>query len=353
MKLAKESKTFIIVILTIGIALFHLTGSETHMGTHMIHRELFFFPIILSCFWFGLKPGLITVGIVSLLYVSQAFFGTETQLLLVPTLFHLITFLLVAIILGVLVNQNEKIHEENIRKKELAALGNAALNIGIEIQDVLVALKKSGCQSKVDSPEKDEIEKGFNRLDKLVKVLTSFDTPTDRHGLNFNINQVIAEQISALKEKAHLAGIKIETILDKKECLSKVSEESIVKLIKDLIVNAIEASSRGRKILIRTRHMSTYNIVEVEDEGEGIKPEHLKKIFHPFFTTKEYGHGLSLASDYKFIQSCGGDMAVSSNFGKGTIFKVKIPIDDPSKPINGMNKISDWNPRENKQAVED
>lgn len=83
--------------------------------------------------------------------------------------------------------------------------------------------------------------------------------------------------------------------------------------------------------------------MEVEDEGSGIKKEHLKKMFRPFFTTKTGSHGLSLASDYKFIENCGGVMEVSSVFGKGTIFKVKIPIEDMSKTINSMNQVSGWN----------
>ncbi len=114
-------------------------------------------------------------------------------------------------------------------------------------------------------------------------------------------------------------------------------------MIKDLCINAIEASINGGKVWIHTSHRPTYNILKVEDEGTGIKPEHLKKIFRPFFTTKIGSHGLSLASNYKFIQNCGGNIKVSSTIGKGTCFKVKIPIDESSNPISHMNKISDWN----------
>ncbi len=64
-------------------------------------------------------------------------------------------------------------------------------------------------------------------------------------------------------------------------------------------------------------------------------------MFEPFFTTKQGSHGLSLASDYKFLKNCGGDIKVSSVLEKGTTFKVKIPIEDISKPITCMNQISD------------
>lgn len=349
MNLEKESKIFIIVTITVAISIFHF-ASPNRMGIHMIHRELFFVPIILSCFWFGLKSGLITVGAVSILYVSQSFFGEEHEMLFVPTFFQIATFFLITIILGVLVNHNEKYQEENIRKKELAALGNAALNIGKEIQDVLAALKMEFAKLENDSPEKDEIEEGFNRLDHLVKILASFVSKDNSERINLDINALIKDQVLILKEKAGSTGISILTTLDEKGCPSKISEESTQKLIKDLLVNAIEASPNGGKIFIRTNHRPTYNIFEVEDEGTGIKPEHLKRIFNPFFTTKEGSHGLSLASDYKFIKSCGGEIKVSSIPGEGACFKVKIPIDDPARPVSRLNQISDWNPGNGSEA---
>jgi signal transduction histidine kinase len=344
MKLAKESKIFIIVIITIGISLFHLTALHSQMGAHMVHRELFFIPIVLACFWFGLKPGLISAGVISFIYVSKALLGPESQMPFIPTLFQVFTFGLIAMILGTLVNHNEKVHEENIRKKELSALGNAALNLGKEIQDVSNALRNAFSRIEDESLGKDEIEEGFDRLDSLVKILTSFVSDDTHLKIDSDINLLVKEQLALLKEKMDTAGLSIETQMDEKGCPSKVSEESTKKLVKDLIVNAIEASSKGGKITIRTSHRPTYNIIEIEDTGAGIKPEHLKKIFRPFFTTKDGSHGLSLASDYKFIQSCGGDLDVSSTFGQGTTFKIKIPIDDPSKPVSSQKQIADWNP---------
>ena len=141
------------------------------MGVHMIHRELFFIPIVLSCFWFGLKSGLITTGIICLIYISKTFFGDPSEILLTPTIFQLFTFLLIALILGTLVNNNEKVHQENIRKKELAALGNAALNLGNEVQDVVETLKRFFYNKNIDLSENNEIEDGFVRLSNLVKIL--------------------------------------------------------------------------------------------------------------------------------------------------------------------------------------
>jgi len=343
-KLSTESKIFIIVLTTLVISLFHLTASHGQIWAHMVHRELFFVPIVLSCFWFGLFPGIVTTGIISLIYISKVyFFGGEGQMLILPSLFQVFTFGLIAIILGTLVDHNEKLHEDNIRKKELSALGNAALNLGKEIQDVLNALKQAFSEQKDTSPVKDEIGEGLDRLNNLVKILTSFVSDDSTLRSNLDINPLVENQIALLKDKAGSAGVTFEAELDEKGCPSKVSEESTKKLIKDLLVNAIEASSKGGAISIHTSHRPTYNILVVEDNGIGIKQDNLKQMFRPFFTTKEGSHGLSLASDYKFIQTCGGDMKVFSTYGEGATFEVKIPIDDISQPVNSLKQISDWN----------
>ena len=65
--------------------------------------------------------------------------------------------------------------------------------------------------------------------------------------------------------------------------------------------------------------------MEIEDEGSGIKPEHLPNIFKPFFTTKEKGQGLALASCRKSLLDMGGVIEVASEYGKGAAFILTIP----------------------------
>jgi C4-dicarboxylate-specific signal transduction histidine kinase len=73
--------------------------------------------------------------------------------------------------------------------------------------------------------------------------------------------------------------------------------------------------------------------LEIEDEGPGIKPEHLPQMFTPFFTTKKMGHGLALASCRKVLRDMGCDIQAASGQGKGAIFTVTIPRDSSVKPL--------------------
>ena len=73
-----------------------------------------------------------------------------------------------------------------------------------------------------------------------------------------------------------------------------------------------------------------YVKISVEDEGIGIPPENLSRIFDPYFTTKEEGHGLGLAGTYSFIQSHGGYISVESEVGAGTAFTFYVPASENS-----------------------
>jgi signal transduction histidine kinase len=66
-------------------------------------------------------------------------------------------------------------------------------------------------------------------------------------------------------------------------------------------------------------------ILEVRDEGPGIAPDHLKSIFHPFFTTKETGTGLGLALVHQMVVEHGGEITVDSEVGRGSSFRVTLP----------------------------
>ena len=98
----------------------------------------------------------------------------------------------------------------------------------------------------------------------------------------------------------------------------------------NLIVNASQACSGNGRILIRTFVESEHVVIEIEDNGKGIDPKHLNAIFNPFFTTKDVGQGtgLGLSISYAIIKKHGGDIQVTSDLGKGTTFRVMLPVED-------------------------
>jgi signal transduction histidine kinase len=87
---------------------------------------------------------------------------------------------------------------------------------------------------------------------------------------------------------------------------------------------AVVAKGKGT-VTLRTRRAGTRILIEVEDDGTGIPPDVLPRLFDPFFSTKEGGSGLGLALTQQIVKDHGGDLAVDSSVGKGTVFRVAVP----------------------------
>ena len=172
-----------------------------------------------------------------------------------------------------------------------------------------------------------ESKEGITRVKQIVQNLKDFSHVnisdewhfTDLHkGLESTLNIVNNE----IKYKAEV--IKEYDELPEVECLSS----QLNQVFMNLLVNAAHAIEERGTISIRTGKQDNEVWVEICDTGRGINPEHLKKIFNPFFTTKPIGQGtgLGLSLSYGIVQKHHGRIAVQSDVGKGTTFRIWLPI---------------------------
>jgi signal transduction histidine kinase len=107
-----------------------------------------------------------------------------------------------------------------------------------------------------------------------------------------------------------------------------VDGNKIEQVFLNLLLNAVEAIGQNGVITISTRFNPDFNciVAEVADTGCGIPSEILARIFDPFFSTKQMGHGLGLSMAYGIIKSHGGELKAFSAQGRGTRFIVELPI---------------------------
>ncbi len=98
--------------------------------------------------------------------------------------------------------------------------------------------------------------------------------------------------------------------------------------VSNIIVNAVQASQAGQKVKVSTAQESEFYVITIEDEGSGISLENLPKVFDPFFTTKPVGSGtgLGLSIAHQVIQAHRGEIRVTSEIGKGTTVRLRIPL---------------------------
>jgi two-component system sensor histidine kinase HydH len=106
--------------------------------------------------------------------------------------------------------------------------------------------------------------------------------------------------------------------------------ELMERVFYNLILNAVQATPAGGTVTVKTRAAEGCAEIAVIDRGAGIEPKHLGTIFNPFFTTKPQGVGLGLAIVFKIVDEHGGKIAVESEPGKGSVFRVLLPMDRPA-----------------------
>ncbi|WP_280187133.1 ATP-binding protein [Delftia sp. PS-11] len=173
-----------------------------------------------------------------------------------------------------------------------------------------------------------ESKDGIQRVRKIVQDLKDFSRVDARQEWeSINLHQGIDSTLNIvnneIKYKADV--VKAYGVLPDVQCLP--SEMNQVFL--NLLVNAAHAITAERgTITIRTGVEGDNAWVEIEDNGAGITPENLQRIFDPFFTTKPVGKGtgLGLSLSYGIVQKHGGRISVRSEVGKGSCFRVSIPV---------------------------
>ncbi|MBI2277578.1 MAG: hybrid sensor histidine kinase/response regulator [Dechloromonas sp.] len=179
----------------------------------------------------------------------------------------------------------------------------------------------------------DETREGLARVRWIVDDLRNFariDSASDWQWFNLHQGIDAALNLAGGEVKDKTEVIKEYGALPEIECLPS----QLNQVIMNLLVNAAQAigDQRGR-IVIRTGRAADHVWLEVEDSGSGIAAENLPRIFEPFFTTKAIGKGsgLGLSMSYGIIQSHHGRIEVRSEIGKGSTFRVELPVRQPAR----------------------
>jgi len=176
-----------------------------------------------------------------------------------------------------------------------------------------------------------ETREGIDRVRKIVQDLKDFSHVDARRqwewaDLHKGIDSTLNIVNNEIKYRADV--VKQYGVLPEVLCLPS----ELNQVFMNLLVNAAHAISKERgTLVIRTGAESGEVWVEVEDDGCGIPADNLKRIFDPFFTTKPVGKGtgLGLSLSYGIVKKHGGRIDVDSEVGRGTRFRVTVPIEQP------------------------
>ena len=139
-----------------------------------------------------------------------------------------------------------------------------------------------------------------------------------------DLDQAIADALRLVDPTARASSVDVAALPPATSLHVKADEAELQNLLVNLLLNAIQASKPGGKVIVTTRGGDAVHI-RVSDEGCGIAPEYRQKIFEPFFGLRKGGTGLGLFLSLNAVRSWGGNIVVESTPGKGSVFEVVMP----------------------------
>ncbi len=222
----------------------------------------------------------------------------------------------------------KRLQEQMELRERLTALGEMSTGIAHELRNPMAVI--SGylnlLSKKTDAATQAvirDITKEINGMNRIIGDLLTFARPAALNRVRVNVKDLIEGCVAAVLQ-AKEAGTRITTQLNLDDADAPLDEGLMRQAVSNLIQNAVEAMPDGGAIVVEAQGNGDLKIV-VRDTGMGIPRDRLKKIFLPFFTTKDQGVGLGLALVHKIVLSHGGRIEADSVEGKGTTFTMILP----------------------------
>jgi signal transduction histidine kinase len=218
---------------------------------------------------------------------------------------------------------------------KMSSLGRMAAGIAHEINNPLagILLYSSNMHKKV--PAGGPIEQGLQiiinetqRCKTIIQGLLEFARDTEPSKVPADINDIMASALSIAENEFRLKHVTVDHQFAEAMVNTLLDKNQILQVFLNLLLNALHAVPNNGRIEVRSRVDEARGkiFMEIADNGYGIAPNDMLKIFDPFFSTKANGTGLGLAVSYGIIKNHEGDIRAYSELGKGARFVVEVPI---------------------------
>lgn len=234
------------------------------------------------------------------------------------------------------------------RSESLAAVGSAAAQLAHEIKNPLgsIRLGVEMLRQYTNNEEAEKtislVERGIHHLNKLVVDVTQFSRHRQLELTDTDLHEVINSSVELVMDRVHEKETPITIGFDAQPIRGHWDAEQLREVLVNLLANAIDASPAKSPVRISTELIEANSAprnyaagrrdgdrrarIVIADEGSGIDQKTQARLFEPFFTTKKRGTGLGLSIVRQIIDLHGGTIEVESEAGKGTTFRIELPL---------------------------
>lgn len=234
------------------------------------------------------------------------------------------------------ISEMRRLEAEIRRREQLAAVGNLAAGVAHEIRNPLSSIKGYATYFSARFPEGSEDREAarvmvgeVERLNRAISDLIGLSKPTDIRLQPVELGGLVQDTLRLIAQDAGLRKVNISFKEDPPLCVS-ADPDRLRQVMLNLCLNALEAMPRGGCLELELLEEGEVGgrraVLEVRDTGVGIQPRDLPRIFDPYFTTKGQGTGLGLSTVHKIMEAHGGSVAVTSEPGTGTCFRLSLPL---------------------------
>ncbi|MBD3299022.1 MAG: PAS domain-containing protein, partial [candidate division Zixibacteria bacterium] len=240
--------------------------------------------------------------------------------------------------------ETREMEEQMRRSQRLSEMGNLAAGVAHEIRNPLnaIGLAAQRLQMEVTDPDARKIAatvlEETRRLNVIVEDFLSLARPSTQPVETVNVSELVTSVASMARFDAEQQGVVWSEMIADDVIVRGISDD-LRKALWNVITNAIAATPRDCGVAIRLETRGTDALVSVHDEGSGIAPELIDRVFQPYFTTKDHGTGLGLAITHRIVSDHDGTIRIDSppsGADTGTMVTITLPL-VPADEWNGVS----------------